>query len=126
MIVKTADYLSEASGNGGGDYYLRRIPGRPEYSVKCKKPRFSKAKRKAYAETERSKIFKAAAQRAKAEYADAEKRAEWQRRYDAAKESQRKRGGSIYDSRGKLKLPPYLWLYIRKEVHKEVLAEWNN
>ncbi|MBR1809001.1 MAG: hypothetical protein IJ776_06410 [Paludibacteraceae bacterium] len=123
MIVKTADFLSELSGQGDGDYYLRRVPGKPEYSVKCRKPKLSKKKKKEYGDTERSRIFREAAVRAKAEYADAEKRVEWQRRYDAAREDLRKRGTAAYDINGKMKLPAYLWLYIRREIMNEMLAD---
>lgn len=123
MIVKTAEFLSEVSGNGDGDYYLRRVPGKPEYSVKCRKPKLSKKKKKEYGDTELTRVFKEAASRAKAEYADVVRRAEWQHRYDAAKEDLRKRGTAAYDENGKMKLPAYLWLYIRREIMREILAD---
>ena len=60
MIVQTADYLSGISGKLDEGYYLRRIPGRPGYSVKCKKLEFDETKKDRYRNARVSLVFKEA------------------------------------------------------------------
>ena len=122
MIVRTADYLSGISGKLDDGYYLRRIPGRPGYSVKCKKPEFDETKKDRYRNARVSLVFKEANVRARAEYRDPEKRAIWEAKYAAAKADFAKRGKSIEGADGRLRLPARLWEYVRREIIKEMSA----
>lgn len=123
MIVRTADYLSEAYSELSSDYYLRRLPGRPGYSVRCRKPYFSKEKKEEYRNSLWSVIFKEATLRAKADYADSEKREMWAKRYKAVIDDYRRKRKSLIDSTGRRRVPAYLWLFIRSEIMKEMKRE---
>lgn len=121
MIVRTADYLSEIKGRVDTDSYLRQIPGRPGYSVKCKKPQLSKEQREEYRNMATSRAFKEATIRAKAEYKDPLRKKYWAERQSALIADYEKRGKSLWDANGKRRIPVRLWDFIRGEIIKELL-----
>ena len=46
MIVHVASFLESIGGSIDKDHYLRPIPGRVGYAAYCRKPEYSKAKKK--------------------------------------------------------------------------------
>ena len=46
MIVHVASFLESIGGSIDKDHYLRPIPGRVGYAAYCRKPEYSKTKKK--------------------------------------------------------------------------------
>ena len=57
MIVHVASFLESIGGSIDKDHYLRPLPGRPGYAAYCRKPDYSKKKRKEMAQRLMVKAF---------------------------------------------------------------------
>ncbi|MBR2486972.1 MAG: hypothetical protein IKB46_04185, partial [Paludibacteraceae bacterium] len=84
MIVHVASFLESIGGSIDKEHYLRPIPGRTGWAAYCRKPDYSKAKRKEMAERPVVKSFAAVSAEASAILNDPVRRAEWQEKYITA------------------------------------------
>ena len=120
----TQELIEKLSGPMGLDHYASNAPGEPGWVIIKKRPgpRNPKGKRTNLwvmpeGQAKGVRLFKATQTQASEEYANPEKRAQWQAEYVAWKSEQRRHGKDGYKLNGKL--VRYLWDYIRIRVQEQ-------
>ncbi len=117
MIVHVASFLESIGGSIDKEHYLRPIPGRTGWAAYCRKPDYSKAKRKEMAERPIVKSFAAISAEASAILNDPVRRAEWQEKYITALRNASKHQRAPHKD-GKSPVPGRLCDFVRKELAK--------
>ncbi len=84
MIVHVASFLESLGGSIDKEHYLRPIPGRVGYAAYCRKPEYSKAKKKEMAEHTVVQNFRSINEEACAILRDPEQKALWQEKHQQA------------------------------------------
>ena len=81
MIVHVASFLESIGGSIDKDHYLRPIPGRVGYAAYCRKPEYSKAKKKEMATHAVVQNFRTINEEACAILRDPAQKALWQEKH---------------------------------------------
>ena len=81
MIVHVASFLESIGGSIDKDHYLRPIPGRVGYAAYCRKPEYSKAKKKEMAAHAVVQNFRSINEEACAILRDPEQKALWHEKH---------------------------------------------
>lgn len=115
LRVRWADYLGGMNGTISKEKYVRRIPGNTEWALLCDRPQYNKSEKKDMAQRETVKNFKELQALASREYK--EHRAEWETRWKAALRAEQKHP-HLSDSKGRTRVPPVLWQYVKREVYR--------
>ena len=117
MTVHVASFLESIGGSIDKDHYLRPLPGRPGYAAYCRKPDYSKKKRKEMAQRPMVKAFSQVSTEASAILRDPVLREEWAEKHRAAlREASRHQ--RMPDAKGKPAVPARLYDYIKRELFK--------
>ena len=117
MTVHVASFLESIGGSIDKDHYLRPLPGRPGYAAYCRKPDYSKKKRKEMSERPMVKAFSQVSTEASAILRDPVLREEWAEKHRAAlREASRHQ--RMPDAKGKPAVPARLYDYIKRELFK--------
>ena len=117
MTVHVASFLESIGGSIDKDHYLRPLPGRPGYAAYCRKPNYSKKKRKEMAQRPMVKAFSQVSTEASAILRDPVLREEWAEKHRAAlREASRHQ--RMPDAKGKPAVPARLYDYIKRELFK--------
>lgn len=117
MVVHVASFLESLGGSIDKEHYLRPIPGRVGYAAYCRKPEYSKAKKKEMAERPMVKSFTEVTKEASAILKDPIRKAEWETKYQTALREASKHQ-RMSDAKGKPYVPGRLCDYVRKELAK--------
>ena len=117
MTVHVASFLESIGGSIDKDHYLRPLPGRPGYAAYCRKPDYSKLKRKEMSERPMVKAFSQVSTEASAILRDPVQREAWAEKHRAAlREASRHQ--RMPDAKGKPAVPARLYDYVKKELFK--------
>ena len=117
MTVHVASFLESIGGSIDKDHYLRPLPGRPGYAAYCRKPDYSKLKRKEMSERPMVKAFSQVSAQASAILRDPVQREAWAEKHRAAlREASRHQ--RMPDAKGKPTVPARLYDYVKKELFK--------
>ena len=92
MKVKWTSIIDEMQGSVDAKHYARHIPGNGEYAAVCMKPELSKKTKKKKAAHPTCKSFSNCIGVCQEIYADAERKALWEARYEEAKHKARRHG----------------------------------
>ena len=117
MIVHVASFLESIGGSIDKEHYLRPIPGRTGWAAYCRKPEYSKNKRKEMAEREMVKTLSQVSAEASRILRDPILKATWEERYRAALREASKHQ-RMPDEKGKPYVPGRLYDYIKRELYK--------
>ncbi len=96
MKAKWTEIVGEASGSFGEKQYVRHIPGNDEWAAVCTKPELSKQTKRRKAELPVAQNFKQLIETCRLILHDANRRAEWQVRFEASCAAARKHGKKSY------------------------------
>ena len=117
MTVHVASFLESIGGSIDKDHYLRPLPGRLGYAAYCRKPDYSKLKRKEMSERPMVKAFSQVSTEASAILRDPVQREVWAEKHRAAlREASRHQ--RMPDAKGKPAVPARLYDYIKRELFK--------
>ena len=117
MIVHVASFLESVGGSVDKNHYLRPLPGRVGYAAYCRKPDYSKAKRKEMAKRPMVKNLAEVTKEASAILNDPARCAEWEEKYSAAlREASKHQRMPKKD--GKPPVPGRLYDFIKRELIK--------
>ena len=116
MTVHVASFLESIGGSIDKDHYLRPLPGRPGYAAYCRKPDYSKKKRKEMSERPMVKAFSQVSAAASAILRDPVLREEWAEKHRAALREASRHQRMPKD--GKPAVPARLYDYIKRELFK--------
>ena len=115
MIVHVASFLESIGGPIDKDHYLRPIPGRTGWAAYCRKPNYSKAKKKEMAEHLVVKNFRSINEEACAILRDLEQKALWQEKHlQALREASKHQ--RMPKSNGKPPVPVRLYDFVKHEI----------
>ena len=115
MIVHVASFLESIGGSIDKEHYLRPIPGRVGYAAYCRKPEYSKEKKKEMAEHFVVQNFRSINQDACAILRDPEQKARWQEKHQQAlREASRHQ--RLPKANGKPPVPMRLYDFIKHEI----------
>ena len=115
MIVHVASFLESIGGSIDKDHYLRSIPGRVGYAAYCRKPEYSKAKKKEMAAHAVVQNFRSINEEACAILHDPEQKALWQEKHlQALREASKHQ--RMPDANGKPAVPARLYDFIKHEI----------
>jgi len=107
--IAMADAFKWYKGELDSELYVRTlVKDKEKVMAVCKKPRYTKDKRKEMAKRPQIKRFNAVIKEAQTIYNDPVMRAEWEVRHEAFKREARKKGEYTY---------PRLWDFIRHELN---------
>ena len=95
MKAKWTTLIDDMKGSVGPKHYARHIPGDSEWAAVCQKPELSKKTKKMKAAHPTCKSFTNYIGVCQAIYADAERKAMWQARYEEAKRKARRHNKPI-------------------------------
>ena len=95
MKVKWTQIIKELQGSIDKDHYARHIPGNGAWAAVCSKPELSKKTKKSKAAHPTCKSFSNNIRVCKEIYADAERKAIWEGRYEEAKRKARRHNKAI-------------------------------
>ena len=116
MTVHVASFLESIGGSIDKDHYLRPIPGRPGFAAYCRKPDYSKKKRKEMAQRPMVKAFSQVSAEASVILHDPVQREAWAEKHRAALREASKHQRMPKD--GKPAVPARLYDYIKRELFK--------
>ena len=115
MIVHVASFLESIGGSIDKDHYLRPIPGRVGYAAYCRKPEYSKAKKKEMAAHAVVQNFRSINEEACAILHDHEQKALWQEKHlQALREASKHQ--RMPKANGKPPGPARLYDFIKHEI----------
>ena len=115
MIVHVASFLESIGGSIDKDHYLRPIPGRVGYAAYCRKPEYSKAKKKEMAEHFVVQNFRSINEEACAILHDPEQKALWQEKHmQALREASKHQ--RMPNANGKPPVSARLYDFIKHEI----------
>ena len=118
MIVHVASFLESIGGSIDKDHYLRPIPGRVGYAAYCRKPEYSKTKKKEMAAHAVVQNFRSINEEACAILRDPAQKALWQEKHlQALREASKHQ--RMPDANGKPYVPGRLCDFVRKELAKQ-------
>ena len=115
MIVHVASFLESIGGSIDKDHYLRPIPGRTGWAAYCRKPEYSKAKKKEMAAHAVVQNFRSINEEACAILRDPGQKALWHEKHLQAlrKASKHQR---MPKANGKPPVPARLYDFIKHEI----------
>ena len=115
MIVHVASFLESIGGSIDKDHYLRPIPGRVGYAAYCRKPEYSKTKKKEMAAHAVVQNFRSINEEACAILRDPEQKALWQEKHRLALREASKHQ-RMPDTNGKPAVAARLYDFIKHEI----------
>ena len=115
MIVHVASFLESIGGSIDKEHYLRPIPGRAGYAAYCRKPEYSKAKKKEMAQHAVVQNFRSINEEACAILRDPAQKARWQEIHQQALREASKHQ-RMPKANGKPPVPARLYDFIKHEI----------
>ena len=123
MIVHVASFLESIGGSIDKEHYLRPIPGRTGYAAYCRKPEYSKAKKKEMAANAVVQNFRSINEEACAILRDPVQKALWQEKHlKALREASKHQ--RMPDANGKPPVPARLYDFIKHEISLARKQSW--